>query len=50
MPTLSALQKEDLQKLRDVEAEMDGIVQFAAFQAGFRLAAQILAASLYEIK
>ncbi len=46
LPTLNTMQKEDLQKLRNVESEMEEIVQCAAFLAGFRLAAQILSASL----
>ncbi len=46
LPSLNAVQKEDLQNLWDVEEKMHGLVQCAAFMSGFRMAVQIMSAAL----
>ncbi len=45
---LSPIQAAELEKLLNSEAQMQGIVQCAAFVDGFRLASQILVSALYK--
>ncbi len=44
--TLNETQKEDLQKMQDVLEEMQNISECGAFMTGFRLAMQIMVASV----
>ncbi len=46
VPTLNDTQKTDLKKLQDLTEEMQGVVQCNAFIVGFRLAVQLMTASL----
>lgn len=44
--TLTHQQQEDLQKLLDVQEEMEQLTECAAFISGFRLAVQLMTASV----
>ncbi len=46
--TLNDSQKDELQKLKDLGDEMQMITECGAFIMGFRLAVQLMAASLVE--
>ncbi len=46
LATLSQQQREEFEKLKDLWDEMDRMSQCAAFVTGFRLAVQIMAASV----
>ncbi len=46
LPTLNQKQQEDLLKLEDLWEDMEQITQCTAFITGFRLAIQLMAASM----
>ncbi len=46
LATLNPKQQEDLQKLKDLWEEMERITECGAFITGFRLAVQLMAASV----
>ncbi len=48
LPTLSDTQKEDVQKLQELEERMQIIRECNSFMTGFRLAVQLMAASMGE--
>ncbi len=48
METLNDGQKDRLQRMKDVVEEMQGIAECSAFITGFKLAVQLMTASLVE--
>ncbi len=46
LPTLNQQQQEDLQKMQESKEEMERIAECGAFVNGFRLAVQLMAASV----